>query len=58
MKIKEYETTQEMYLDVPKGGVGAEVGVCKGINAIDLWHITKPCKMHVTFGKKDIQTCA
>lgn len=47
MKIKEYETTQEMYLDVPKGGVGAEVGVCKGINAIDLWHITKPCKMHL-----------
>ena len=47
MKIKEYETSQEMYLDIPKGGVGAEIGVCKGMNAINLWHITKPRKMYL-----------
>ena len=29
-KIKEYETVNEMYLDVPKDGIGAEIGVCKG----------------------------
>ena len=32
-KIKEYETHIEMYLDLPKGGVGAEIGVCKGFNS-------------------------
>jgi hypothetical protein len=46
-KIKEFETRNEMYLDVPKGGIGAEVGVCKGMNAINLWHITKPSKMYL-----------
>ena len=45
--IKEYETHVEMYLDVPKGGVGAEIGVCKGINAVHLWHITKPSKLYL-----------
>ena len=45
--IKEYETIQEMYLDVPKNGVGVEVGVCKGFNSINLWHITKPIKMYL-----------
>ena len=35
-KIKEYETVNEMYLDVPKDAVGAEVGVCKGWNAVSL----------------------
>ena len=46
-KIKEYETVHQMYLDVPKDGVGVEIGVCKGWNAIQLFHITKPTKFHL-----------
>ena len=46
-RIIEYETSQEMFLDVPKDGVGAEIGVCKGAGAINLWHITKPIKMYL-----------
>lgn len=46
-RIIEYETHLEMYLDVPKGGVGAEIGVCKGLNAIHLWHILKPSKLYL-----------
>ena len=26
--IKEVETREELYLEIPKGGVGAEIGVC------------------------------
>ncbi len=44
-KIKEYETREEMYLDIPKGGVGAEIGSCKGLNAISMFHIAKPSHM-------------
>ena len=47
MKIREYETTQEMFLSVPNNGIGAEVGVCKGMNAINLWHLTRPSKMYL-----------
>jgi len=46
-KIKEYETHMEMFLSLPKGGVGAEVGVCKGFNSVLLWHTLKPSKMHL-----------
>lgn len=46
-KIKEYETQMEMYLSLPKGGVGAEIGVCKGFNATLLWHILKPSKLYL-----------
>tara|TARA_Y100001938_G_C8065414_1_gene419866 strand:- start:276 stop:836 length:561 start_codon:yes stop_codon:yes gene_type:complete len=46
-KIKEYETVHELYLDIPKGGIGAEIGVCKGVNAISLYHLTKPKKFHL-----------
>lgn len=47
MKIKEIETRLEMYLELPKGGVGAEIGVCKGNNAIQLYHIIKPSKLYL-----------
>ena len=58
-KIKEYETVNEMYLDVPKDAVGAEVGVCKGWNAVPLYHITKPKNyICVTSGERDIPTPA
>ena len=46
-RIKEYETRMEMYLSLPKGGEGAEVGVCKGINATFLWQALKPSKLHL-----------
>ena len=46
-KIKEYETHLEMFLSLPKGGVGAEVGVCKGFNSVLLWHTLKPKKMYL-----------
>ena len=46
-KIKEYETVHELYLDIPKDGIGAEIGVCKGVNAISLYHLTKPKKFHL-----------
>lgn len=47
MKIVEYDTTMELFMSVPKGGIGAEIGVCKGGNAIRLWQITKPKKLHL-----------
>jgi len=46
-KIKEYETANEMYLDIPKDGIGAEIGVCKGWNATSLCHIAKPKKLYL-----------
>ena len=48
MKIKEIETRQEMYLEIPKGGVGAELGACKGINALHLYQVTKPKKLYLS----------
>ena len=54
-RIKEYETHMEMYLSLPKGGVGAEIGVCKGFNATFLWHVLKPSKRgHIYFGVRVI----
>lgn len=50
--IKEIPTREELYLEIPKGGVGAEIGVCKGMNAINLYFITKPS----TFFLVDIWT--
>jgi hypothetical protein len=44
-KIKDIETREELYLEIPKGGVGAELGTCKGLNAINLFFITKPSTM-------------
>ena len=36
-KIKSIETREELYLEIPKGGIGAEIGVCKGINSMPLY---------------------
>lgn len=47
MKIKEVETRLELYLELPKGGVGAEIGVCKGVNSIQLYHVSKPSKLYL-----------
>ena len=40
-KIKIAQTREELYLSIPKGGVGAELGVCKGSNAAILFQYTK-----------------
>jgi len=42
MKIKEIPTREELYLEVPRGGIGAELGVCKGHNATQLYFRTRP----------------
>lgn len=34
-----------MFSDIPSGGVGAELGVAKGYNAINLLHQAKPSKL-------------
>ena len=36
-----------MYLSLPRGGVGAEIGVCKGVNATFLWQALKPSKLYL-----------
>jgi hypothetical protein len=47
-QIANYETRFEMYKgEVPENGVGAELGVCKGINAIWLLHLCRPSKLHL-----------
>ena len=45
--IKEVQTRQELYLEIPKGGVGAELGVCKGANAASLLVHTRPEKLYL-----------
>ena len=45
--IKEVQTRQELYLEIPKGGVGAELGVCKGANAESLLVHTRPEKLYL-----------
>ena len=55
-KIKEYETHIEMYLDLPKGGVGAEIGVCKGFNATFCGtYLNLQNFIYVMFGRKEAQ---
>ena len=46
-RIKTTQTREELYLSIPKGGVGAELGVCKGSNAAILFQYTKPTKMYL-----------
>lgn len=46
-KIKDIQSREELYLEIPKGGIGAELGVCKGVNSIPLYFITKPTKLYL-----------
>jgi hypothetical protein len=40
--IKQCYLREDMYnLEIPKGGVGAELGVGRGLNAVNLLHMTK-----------------
>jgi hypothetical protein len=47
MNIKEITTRQELYCEFKKYGVGAEVGVCRGHNAMSLYQIAKPNKFYL-----------
>lgn len=47
MNIKEINTRQELYCEFSKGGVGAEIGVCRGHNAMWLYQIAKPSKLYL-----------
>ena len=48
MRIKEFELREEMYHEmIPKNKVGAELGVCRGINAVQLYFASKPQKMYL-----------
>lgn len=40
--IKEIDTRELMYDIIPKGGIGAELGVCRGSNAVQLFFRIKP----------------
>jgi hypothetical protein len=41
-KIKDLDSKEDIYGTIPRGGVGAELGVCKGVNAVQLFFRTKP----------------
>lgn len=43
--IREINTRELMYDLIPKGGVGVEIGVCRGANAAQLLFRTKPSVM-------------
>ena len=45
--IKWYSLRQDLYMDLPKNTVGAEIGVAKGLNAINLAQIAKPKKLYL-----------
>jgi len=47
MIIKEITTRQELYCEFKKYGVGAEIGVCRGHNAMSLYQIAKPSKFYL-----------
>ena len=47
MEIKEINTRQELYCEFQKYGIGAEIGVCRGHNAMWLNQITKPKKLYL-----------
>ena len=43
--IKEINTRELMYDTIPKGGIGAELGVCRGSNAVQLLFRAKPAML-------------
>jgi hypothetical protein len=46
-KIEEVPLRELLYQLLPKNGVGAELGVQQGINAVQLFHCSKPKKMYL-----------
>ena len=53
VEIKEFDLREDLYYNVPKGGVGCELGACRGHNAVQLYHATKPVKLHLVDFWKD-----
>lgn len=45
MEIIEVKNRCDLYDLFPKNGIGAELGVCKGSNAVELWNRTNPRKL-------------
>lgn len=43
----EFHSRKEIYDWLPKGGIGAELGVCRGVNAVQMYHRAKPSKLHL-----------
>ena len=46
-EIIEVKNKTELYNAFPKNGIGAELGVCQGDNAVMLWNITKPSSLYL-----------
>ena len=47
VEIKEFDLREDLYYSVPQGGVGCELGVCRGHNAVSLYHAIKPSKFYL-----------
>lgn len=45
--IQDIETKEMIFDTIPKGGVGAELGVCRGTNAVQLLFRTEPVVLHL-----------
>jgi predicted O-methyltransferase YrrM len=46
-EIVAFPCRQLMYGIFPRGGVGAEIGVCRGVNAAVLWMVARPKILHL-----------
>jgi hypothetical protein len=45
--IQEFHLREDLYTQIPKNGIGCELGVCRGYNAVQLFHLAKPKKLHL-----------
>jgi hypothetical protein len=45
IRIEEFDSREYMFSSVPNNGIGVEIGVCKGLNAISLLACCKPHKL-------------
>ena len=52
-QIKNVDTREDLYNMIPKGGVGAEIGVCRGQNAVQLFFRARPSVLHLVDIWKD-----
>ena len=46
-KIEEFPLRELLYQALPKNGIGVELGVQHGVNAVQLFHASKPQKMYL-----------
>lgn len=45
--IQEFHLREDLYTQIPKNGIGCELGVCRGYNAVQLFHLAKPKKLYL-----------